>query len=66
MSKRPTPKQKLAKGRSTRRYASFSYKTKKRLNNYVQMAMHREKTRQRAGIALEKGAKEKKITRIKA
>jgi len=35
MSKKPTPKQKLCKSRSRRRYQSFQTKTRKRLENMV-------------------------------
>jgi len=37
MAKRPTPKQKLCKGRTTRRYASFKFKAINRLRNTVNL-----------------------------
>ena len=33
MSKKPTPKRRLAKARGRRRYAAFQYKARKRLSN---------------------------------
>lgn len=39
MAKKPTPKKKLSNDRSNRRYASFVLKTRKRLENEVNLVV---------------------------
>lgn len=81
MAKRPTPKKKQEKGRSTRRYASFIYRTKKRIinaNHLVECSKCHEKilvhticpeckSYRGEDMGKKKGGKsEKKITKIQA
>lgn len=68
MSKKPTPKKRQERGRSSRRYAAFSNAAKKRLNQHVEMAVQREKRKdqivQKNGLSLESTATTGKVTKI--
>lgn len=68
MSKRPTPKKKQERGRSSRRYAAFSYATQKRLEKHAEMAMQREKRKEenvkKHGLNLESKGETAKVTKI--
>lgn len=70
MSKRPTPKQKRARGRSTRQYAAYTYKAKRKIEEDVAAARYVENVRARKekeGVNLKgKSTGEDKITKIAA
>jgi len=70
MSKRPTPKQKRARGRTTRQYAAYKFRATRKIEEDVQAARYVEGVRARKekeGVNL-KGKAEggDKITKIAA